>query len=165
MTTDDRMTTGFFLDVIDVLERRGYHQHDRQHTGQAMGVIRDLAHVYEGTREAPYGTYLNQAQPPETGPPGPEADQDAVLFPAADARTIVTALDEAALYKRHRVATCADCADQSCGTCQWRLQAAETYARMAAQMTQAAETSQAAKGRQPEPDSHPQPAAELEAGQ
>jgi hypothetical protein len=52
MTTDDRLTPGLFLDVLDVLERHGYHHHDKQHTGQAMAVIRDLAHVYEGTDQA-----------------------------------------------------------------------------------------------------------------
>jgi hypothetical protein len=130
MTPDDRLTSALFLDVLDVLERHGYHHHDKQHTGQALGVIRDLAHVYEGTREAPYGTYLDQA------PPEPQADQGA---------------------------TCADCTDRSCGTCQWRLQTAGTYSRMADQMTQTAEASQAAVS-QPETVSHPQPPADKEAG-
>ena len=69
MTSDDRMTWGLILEVLDVLERHGYHQHDHQHTGEAIGLISDLTHVYEGARDAPYGTYLDQAVAPETRPP------------------------------------------------------------------------------------------------
>jgi hypothetical protein len=70
-------------------------------------------------------------------PPGPAA----VIVSASQVKTLLAALDEAAEYKRDRAATCADCADQSCTTCQWRLQAADTYDQMAAQMIQDAETS------------------------
>ena len=51
MTSDDRFTWGLILDVLDVLERHGYHKYDNQHTGRAIGMILDLAHIYEGTRE------------------------------------------------------------------------------------------------------------------
>ena len=156
MTPDDRMTSSLFPDIIGVLEHHGF-RHDEQHTGQAIGVIRDLAHVYEGTRDAPYGTYLTQAQPPGTTRPAPQAAQDTVLLTAARIRTIIAALDDAADYKRDRAEICADCPDQSCATCQRRLQAAETYTRMTDQMIVAAEPSQAAAGRQPEPDTIPSP--------
>jgi hypothetical protein len=159
MTTDDRITGGLFLDIVSVLERHGYHEHDPRHTGQAMGVIRDLAHVYEGTRDAPHGTYPGPAQPT-----GSAADRDAVLLPAAQAGAIVSALGEAARAKRDRAATCADCADQSCRTCQWRLQTAETYLQRADQMTQPA-ASHAAASPPPEPGRHPQPPTGKEAGQ
>ena len=165
MTPDDRMTSSLFPDIIDVLERHGFRHHDDQHTGQAIGVIRDLAHLYEGTRDAPYGTYPAQAQPPGTTRPAPEAGHSTVMFTDAGIRTIVAALDDAAGCKRDRAEMCADCPDQSCAPCQWRLNAAETYTRMADQMLVAAEPSQAAAGRQPEPDSQPQPSAGLEAGQ
>ena len=56
----------------------------------------------------------------------------AVIVSASQVKTLLAALDEAAEYKRDRAATCADCADQSCTTCQWRLQAADTYDQMAA---------------------------------
>ena len=74
MTSDNRMTWGLIIDVLDLLERHGYHKHDDQHTGQAIGVIHDLARVYEGDHDAPYGTYPGQAPSPSTspGPPGPE---------------------------------------------------------------------------------------------
>jgi len=165
MTTDHRMTSGFIIDVLDVLERHGYHRHDNLHTGQAVVVIGDLAHVYEGTYDAPYGTYPGQALPPEAEPPGPEADQDAVILTAAEARTIATALDEAAGYKRDRAGICADCPDQSCPACQSRLQAAQTYDHLATQLTQTAEAARTANASQPEQGSQPQPTAELEAGQ
>ena len=51
MTGDDRITWGLILDVLDVLERHGYHQYDNQHAGRAIGMIFDLAYVYEGARE------------------------------------------------------------------------------------------------------------------
>ena len=35
MTSDDRMTWTSSIEVLDVLERHGYHQSDNQHTGQA----------------------------------------------------------------------------------------------------------------------------------
>ena len=43
----------------------------------------------------------------------------------------LAALDDAAQYKRDRAETCADCADQSCTTCQWRLHAADAYDQLA----------------------------------
>ena len=70
-------------------------------------------------------------------PPGPPA----VIVSASQVKTLLAALDEAAEYKRDRAATCADCADQSCTTCQRRLQAADAYDQMAAQMTVTAEAS------------------------
>ena len=172
MTRDDRMNWDLIIDVLDVLERHGYHQHDNQHTGQAIAVIGDLTQVYDGSRDVPYGTYLDPAPPsPHPGPPGPQADPGAVILSAAEVRTVLFALDEAADDKRDRAGTCADCADQSCPTCQWRLQGAQAYDHLAAQMTQAAEASRAATGRQPTPGSahparsHPQTAAGKEAGQ
>ena len=66
MTSDDRMTWGLIIDVLDLLERHGYRQPGNQHTGQAIGVISGLARACEGTREASYGTYPGHIQP---GPP------------------------------------------------------------------------------------------------
>jgi hypothetical protein len=168
MTSDNRMTSGLIHEVLDVLERHGYHQHDRQHTGQAISVIGDLTQVYEGTRDAPYGTDPGPAPPsPHPGPPGPEADPGAIILSAAEVRTVLFALDEAADDKRDRAGTCADCPDQSCYACQLRLQDARTYDHLAARMLH---TAQAARDErhQPGPTSssiQPHPAAEMEAGQ
>jgi hypothetical protein len=166
MTGDDRLTWGFITDVLDVMERHGYHRGDNEHTGQAIGLIRDTARIYEGTLDAPVGGYVvvPSSQPAEAQPPGPPA----VIVSAAEVKTLLAALDEAAEYKRDRAETCADCADQSCTTCQWRLQAADAYDQLAGQMTQAAEASNArhrAPGRAAPPSAGPQAAPDKEAGQ
>ena len=62
-----------------------------------------------------------------------------IIIPVGQIKTLLAALDDAAEYKRDRAATCADCADQSCTTCHQRLQAADAYDQIAAQMIQAAE--------------------------
>ena len=166
MPGDDRLTWGFITDVLDVMERHGYHHGDNEHTGQAIGLIRDVARIYEGTMDAPRGGYVvvPSAQPTAPLPPG----QPAIVLPADQVKTLLAALDDAAEYKRDRAQTCADCTDQSCTTCQWRLQTAGAYDQVAEQMTQAAEAS-AIRHRVPghtTPDaSGRHPAADPEAGQ
>jgi hypothetical protein len=171
MTHDDRMTWGFISEVFDVLERHGYSRSGSQHTGQAIGLISDMAHVYEGTMHAPYGAnVVVLPSPPAAAQPPNQADQDAVVLTSADVSTVFSALDIAADYKRDRAAACVDCADQTCLTCQSRHRDAQAYDRLAAQILQAAERSAAAAG-QPVPDraeparSQPQPAPDREAGQ
>ena len=148
MTGDDRLTWGFITDVLHVMERHGYHRGDSEHTGQAIGLIRHLARIYEGTLDAPVGGYVVVASAPPTAPqpPGP-AGQDAVIVSAGEVTTLLAALDDAAEYKRDRAETCADCADQSCTTCQWRLQAADTYDQLVGRMIHTAEASRAAPAR------------------
>jgi hypothetical protein len=167
MTDDQRFTWGFILDVLNVLERHGYHRADNRQTGLAVEVIFDLARVCDGTLDTP-GAYLavlpSQPRTPEPSRP------DAVAVPVGEVKTLLAALDEAAGYKRDRAAICADCADQSCGTCQWRLQAAQTYDRTAAQLRQTAAVSREAADRLPEPGNRPDipahpRAADKEAGQ
>ncbi len=174
MTSDNRMTWGLIIDVLGVLERHGYHQHDNQHTGQAIAVIGDLASVYEGTRDLFHSTYPGQAPPSPHAEPErrvPEAEQDAVILTGADVTTVVTTLDLAVGYKRDRAATCADCADQSCLTCQSRLHDAQAYDQMAAGLLQTAHAAWSVNATQPEPGSpgitpgQADPAADREAGQ
>ena len=166
MADDERLTWGFILEVLDVMERHGYRRSDNEHTGQAIGLIRDVARIYEGTLDAPRGGYVvvPSSRPTAPQPPGPPA----VIVSAAEVKTLLAALDEAAEYKRDRAETCADCADQSCTTCQWRLQAADAYDQLAGQMIQAAEAS-AARHRAPDhaapPSAGPHAAADTEAGQ
>ena len=169
MTSDDRLTTGLILDVLDVLERHGYHRYDNRHTGQAIGTILDLAYVYDGTRDVSYGYYPPPASHAGPGPADPEAD-DAVILTDAEVSTVVAALDIAADYKRDRAAACADCADQTCLTCQSRFRDAQAYDQMATQMLQTAKVAQTANSVQPEPGAPPptrqlHPAADKEAGQ
>jgi hypothetical protein len=87
-------------------------------------------------------------------PPGPGT----VIVSADQVKLLLAALDDAAEYKRDRAATCADCGEQPCTTCQWRLQAADAYDHLAGQMSQATE----AAARQDAPG---HAAADPEAGQ
>ena len=81
-------------------------------------------------------------------PPGATA----VIVSADRVKTLLAALDEAAEYKRDRAATCADCADQSCGTCQWRLQAASAYDQLTTRLLETAAVPPASVGRPPGPE-------------
>jgi hypothetical protein len=169
MTNDDRFTWGLIIEVFDLLERHHYRRRDSEHTGQAIGLIRHRARIYEGTLDAPSGGYLVVPSSPPTAPqpPGPPG-QDAVIVSADQITTLLAALDNAAGYKRDRAETCADCADQSCTSCQWRLQAADTYDQMAGRMIYAAEPSAArqhAPGHPAPPSADPPAATGREAGQ
>ena len=157
MTDDERFTWGFILELLDVMERHGYHRSDNQHTGQAIGLIRDVARIYEGTQDASPGGYVvvPSSRPTAPRPPGPPSH--AVIVSAEEVKTLLAALDDAAEYKRDRAETCADCAGQSCTTCQWRLQAADAYDQMVGQMIHAAEASAA-------PQSTPDHAAPVSGG-
>ena len=167
MSSDERFTWGFILDVFDVLERHGYHQYDNQHTGRAFGMILDLASAYEGARE----THPGPAAPsphPGPAPLDPETDQAALVLTRADVSTVFAAADIAADDKRYRVEMCPDCPDQSCPDCQTHLRDAEAFDRIADRMLQAAKPAPAAHHDHAEPSDPPrQPgvAADKEAGQ
>ena len=169
--TDHRIGLDLFTDILDVLHRHGFARGDDQHAGRAIFLISDLARIYEGSQDHPFGPYINQApSPAPIEPPGPDS-RNAVIVPATETGIIAAALDEAADYKRDRAATCADCTDRSCGTCQWRLRGAETYGHLATQMLWVAGASRGAADRQPTlgdaypSRSQPQTAADKEAGQ
>ncbi len=169
MTSDYRITSGLIHDILDTLERNGHVRGDDQHAGRAIGLITDLACIWEGTQDYPAGADLVKI--PSSLPADPAGPQTVTLIDR-DISTVLAALDEAAEYKRDRAGTCADCADQSCLTCQARLQGAREYDHLAAQVLQEAEAARAAAGGgQPEPGSsrlspgQPGPAADREAGQ
>jgi hypothetical protein len=103
MTSGNRLTWGFVLEILDVLERHGYHQHDEQHTGHAVLLIGDLASAYTG----------RDTHPGRVPGPAAEADRDT----AALAGTIMAALDMGAGAGRDRAGTCAGCTDRSCPAC------------------------------------------------
>ena len=164
MTSEDRFTWGLILDVLDVLERHGYHQYDDQHTGRAVGVIFDLARTYEGTRE----THPGPAAPSPHPGPAPlarEADQAALVLTRADASTVFAAADIAADDKRYRVEMCPDCPDQSCPDCQTHLRDAEAFDQIADRMLQAAKAAPAPHHGHTGPPRQSGPAADKEAGQ
>jgi hypothetical protein len=169
MTTDNRMTWGFIIDVLDLLEHHGYHKH----AGQAVVLIHHLARAYEGNRDASQSTYLYQAPPslhPEPRQPDQQTDPEAFILTGTDISTVLSALHMAAYDKRSSAEMCADCGDLSCPTCQYRLQAARAYDQLTARILQPAEA-------QPALRDHPEPgssslfqgqtdcAAGIEAGQ
>ena len=156
--TDQRMNPDLIHDILDVLDRHGYARADDEHTGRAVLLISDLAHIYEGAQDHPFGPY-NQVSLSRTEPARRTSRQDAVTVPAGEVKTLLAALDIAADYKRDRAAACADCTSQSCPTCQSRLQNARAYDRLAAHLIQSAEASATATASQLEP------AADREAGQ
>jgi len=169
MTSNDRITSDFIHDILDALERHGYVRSDDLHVGRAIGLIGDLARIYEGTQDHPADAHLITV-PSSLSAQAGHRDQDrrdTVVLTGADLSTVLSALDIAADYKRDRAAACADCADQTCLTCQSRLRDAQGYDRLAARITQA----EASAARQHAPDhaapasGGPHAAADPEAGQ
>jgi len=88
---------------------------------------------------------------------------DGILGTHSQVKTLISALIIAADYKCDRAELCADGADQSCPTCEWRLRDAQAYDRAHSQLIQSAEATAAAATSHPEPAT--QPAADREAGQ
>ena len=168
MTDDERFTWGFILEVLDVMERHGYHRSDNQHTGQATRAHPRRGPHLRGHPGRSPRRLRRGAVTPADGTTAARPARHAVIVSADQVNTLLAALDDAAEYKRDRAETCADCADQSCTTCQWRLQAADAYDQMAAQMIHAAEAS-AARQRAPDhatpPSGGPHAATDPEAGQ
>jgi hypothetical protein len=162
MTSDHRITSGLIADVLDALERHGYVRGDDLHAGRAIGLIGDLARIYEGTRDHPATAYPI-AVPPSTYPES--SSHDAITLTRADASTAFAALDIAADDMRYRVEMCPDCPDQSCPTCQTHLHDAWAFDQMADRMLQAARAAAAASTSQPAPERWAEPDAEREAGQ
>ncbi|MGO8958556.1 MAG: hypothetical protein ACLQFR_14490 [Streptosporangiaceae bacterium] len=155
--TDNRTGVPLITDILDVLDRHSYTCSDNAHTARAILLISDLAQIYEGSQDHPFGPYLNEI-PPRTEPPAPEpASQDTVLIAAGEVKTVLVALDIAADYQRDRAELCADCTSQSCPACAWRLRDARAYDRLSAQLTQASAVATARLG--------PAPEADREAGQ
>ncbi len=178
MTSDNRITPGLIYDVADALERHGYYRSDDQHADRAIGLLGDLARIYEGTQDHPYGPTINQTpSPPPPEPPGPEPgpnipedDLHAVTLTHAEVRTILTSLDLAAEWKRDHAETCTYCPDQSCYACQLRLHNARTYDQLAVQLLHDEQATrdqchQPGPATSPTPPMQPHPAAEMEAGQ
>ena len=152
---DHRMGVRLITEVLDVLERHGYARGDNEHAGRAIFLIRDLAHIYEGSQDHPFGPTINQP-PPEPATPAPAAQ-----VPISEVKNLLIALDIAADHNRDRAELCADCADQSCPTCELRLREAQAYDRLYVQLDQQPDASATAS--HPEPAA--QPAADREAGQ
>jgi hypothetical protein len=151
VTSDPRVTPGLIHDIVDALERHGYYRSDDLHADRAIGLIGDLAGIYDGTQDHPAHHGATR--------------YDAVTLTHADAITIFAASDIAAGDKRYRAGMCPDCPDQSCPACQVNIRDAEAFDQMAGRMLQAAQAAPVATVGQPGPDRRSQPAADREAGQ
>jgi hypothetical protein len=159
------MDLGLITDILDVLDRHGYARSDTEHATRAILLISDLAHIYEGSQDHPFGPYISEMpSPTEPASPAP-AGPDAVLVPAGEVKNLLAALDIAADYQRDHAELCADCADQSCPTCEWRLHDAQAYDHLSARLIQEAEAPTAVPASHPEPAAQPQPPTDREAGQ
>jgi hypothetical protein len=124
---DHRMGLNLMTGVLDVPGRHGYARGDDEHAGRAIVLISDLAHIYEGSQDHPFGLSITERPPgTEPGPPEP-ASQHAVLVPADQVRTLLAALDRAADDQRDRAGLCADCTSQSCPACESRRRDAQAY--------------------------------------
>ena len=162
MTTDHRVTPGLIHEILDALERHGYYRSDDLHADRAIGLIGDLACIYEGTQDHPAATRQITAPPPAYAGAG---RHDVIILSRADASTVFAALDIAADDKRYRVEMCPDCADQSCLDCRTHLHDIQAFDQMADRMLRAAQAAPAATASKPGPDRWSQPAADREAGQ
>ena len=116
MTSGYRITSGFIHDILDAPERHGHTRCDDLHASHAIGLIGDLAHIYQGTQDAlPSGGYVVVPSPQPTAPQPPSPPgQDAVIVSRDQVTTLLAALDDPAEYKRDPAQTCAGCAGQSC---------------------------------------------------
>ena len=136
MTSDHRITPGLIHDILDALERHGYHRGDDLHADRAIGLIGDLACIYEGTQDHPAATYHGPPSPPAY----PDPSQPGRHHP--DPRRRQHRVRRAG-YRRRRQALprreCPDCPDQSCPVCQTHLHDAQAFDQMADRMLQAAQ--------------------------
>ena len=162
MTSGHRITPGLIADLLDALERHGHSRGDDLHAERVIGLIGDLARIWEGTQDHPAIAYPITVPPPVY--PG-SSSHDVITLTHADAITIFAASDIAADDKRYRVEMCPDCPDRSCPDCQTHLHDAQAFDQMADRMLQAAQAAPAASASQPGPERRAEPAAGREAGQ
>jgi hypothetical protein len=156
-------------DVLDVLDRHGFAVGDGEHARRAVFLIGDLARIYEGTQDHPFGPSLHQAPDPQPAPEPSAPDRPGtVTVPASELKTVLIALDTAVDDLRDQAETCTHCPDQSCVACQYRLHVAQAYDQIACRMPRPAPTAPEAHHRPAEPPGparQPGPADGIEAGQ
>ena len=94
MPDDERLTWDFIHEVLDVIERHGYRSSDSLHTSQAIGLISQVARIYEGTLDAPHGGYVAVPSSPRAAPqpPGPPT----AILSAEQMKTLLAERDKAA---------------------------------------------------------------------
>ena len=81
--TGNRTSPSLITDILDVLDRHGYARGDDEHTARAILLISDLAHIYEGSLDHPFGPYIGEIPSrTEPAPPGPAARTPSSSRPA-----------------------------------------------------------------------------------
>ena len=166
------MTSGPFHTDRQALAASRYHQQRQSfQTGVPITALNHadldaaLSGVELGTYDRQIVEWLAGWDPPTVAVVcGLITRARAAALPPADRRTILAAPDQAADDKRDRAANCPDCADQSCGTCQYRHQTAQAYDDVAARLQHTREASAegpatAPRGISAESGSEGQPAA------
>ena len=129
MADDQRLTWGFIIEVLDVLERHGYRRSDSEHTGQAIGLIRHVGPDLRGHPGRSAAAATSWCRHPRR--PAPSAAR-----PAARCRRRLGrgGHDPAGRAGRRRRVQAGPGQDvrrlrgRSCTTCQWRRSAAERAA-------------------------------------
>jgi hypothetical protein len=164
--------SGPFHTARDALNASLYHQRGRpQNTGETVTAV-NLADVTAALSGIELGAYdkciiewLARWEPSTVAVVcGLIRRARASGLEPADVRTILTALDEAADYRRDRAANCADCDDQSCGTCEYRLRSARGYDSAAVRLLAVGQRDRQAPPDQPAPDGLPQVDGQHQAG-
>jgi hypothetical protein len=167
--SDHRIGLDLVNDVLDVLDRHGFARGDDEHAGRAIFLIGDLARIYEGAQDHPFGPSINSVPSAQMAPEPPAPDsRDGVTVPVSELKAVLLALDTAADDLRDQAELCTHCPDQSCPACQSRLRDARAYDQMAVRMLQPPEAAPAARHGQAEPARPARqsgPAADKEAGQ
>ena len=164
MTSDHRITPGLIHDILDALERHGYYRSDDLHADRAIGLIGDLACIYEGTQDHPaiaYPITVPPSRPPTPDPAATTPSPSPAPTPAPCSPRWTSPPTTSATASR-----CALTAPTSpAPTARPTSATPEAFDQMADRMLQAAEAARAASASQPGPDRQSQPAADREAGQ
>ena len=58
--TDHRMNLDLITDSFGLLDRHGYTRGDNEHTGRAILLLGDVAHIDEGSQDHPFGPYTGE---------------------------------------------------------------------------------------------------------
>ena len=163
MTSDHRVTPGLIHDILDALERHGYYRSDDLHADRAIGLIGDLAGIYEGTQDHPAYrlSRCRRRRPPTPDPAATTPSPSPAPTPAPCSPRWISPPTTSATASR-----CAPTAPTSpAPTARPTSATSEAFDQMADRMLQAAQAAPAATASQPGPDRRSQPAADREAGQ
>ncbi|HUY47989.1 MAG TPA: hypothetical protein VMV92_20055 [Streptosporangiaceae bacterium] len=112
-----RVTWGLIMAVFDAFEAAGFRRADDQHTGQAIGLLSDLAKIYAGELDQPAGA-PGTARAALLAEPVTAAGPDgSAVIAAADLGTVLGALSDAVAWCEDDE-DCQECAAAPAGLCE-----------------------------------------------